>query len=562
MRQTRRRRGMRASNTVTYYRTTFVSSNTRITSVAMLAGALLAVMAAGTLHAQVEPIPDRRQVRSDTGRATVGAPQRPGAPSSLLDTPVSRTAYVLGPGDVLELGIFGDFDVLLSLEVGPEGTVVVPRMGVVDVLGQNLDEAEVRIQRLVGRYYRNVEVRLTLSRLRAFKVFVVGKVTDPGVRLATSATRVSEVVPTMDDDSVIYRTIMVRRASGDTLHVDLARFLQLGDLRHNPVLREGDVILVPNVDQTVEVHGPVAYPGAYEYRPGETLSELLAIANGGAGFPAQAAEPVHLSRFDEPGQRVFLTLSQTDATGLQGDAFALRPGDAIFVSERANFRRQRTAEVRGEVVRPGTYPIRPDTTTVRELIALAGGFTTEASLAHAVLQRSPMERSGSVAQLKDVPVEYLTSQERRLRHASTATDMKNVVIDFRALFGENGEVYNQPVRSGDVLLVPERRNEVLVSGAVLRPGIVAFAPGQRIEYFVELAGGYSRSADKRALTLVNARTGALLDRDDVGVIEPGDQIVVPYREPRTVLERLQTTQTIVTTISTLILAGIGLGQIF
>jgi polysaccharide export outer membrane protein len=471
---------------------------------------------------------------------------------------------VRGPGDVLQIAIFGEFDQLYQQEVAPEGSLLVPRMGIVEVLGLTLDQAQERVSGLVARYYRSAGVSLTLARVRSFKVFLLGDVDDPGVRVASSATRVSEMVPLTREDGTLHRNVVVTRTGGETVRVDLARFVQTGDLSHNPLLREGDVLLVPSIDKTVQVLGPVTFPGTYEYREGETLGELLRVATGGTGFAANAADSVKLSRFNSDSETTIYTFHRADATGARGLEFPLQPFDAIYIPEVSNFRQQKTATVRGQVRRPGTYPIRPDTTTVRQLVEMAGGFTSQASLVNSSLRRRRAETNvaGGALSLESIPPEFLSDRDRRILQSISYTETNNVVVDFQTLFAGGVDAYDQTLRHGDFLDVPEASQEVLVAGAVIQPGIVGHIPGQPIDYFIELAGGFSQNADAGDLVVLRARSGARVGRRDVQEVEPGDQIVVPFEEPRTLLDWLQLTQGVVGTVSGVILTIIGMSQLF
>jgi protein involved in polysaccharide export with SLBB domain len=471
---------------------------------------------------------------------------------------------MLGPGDIVQIALFGEVNLLFQQEVAPEGSLLVPRMGIIDVLGLTLDQAEESIRDLVARYYRSAGVSLTLSRVRSFKIFLLGDVGEPGVRTANSATRVSEIVPLTRENGILHRNVVLTRTSGDTLRIDLARFAQMGDLSQNPLLREGDVLLIPSIDQTVQVYGPVAFPGTYEYRDGETLAELLRVANGGTGFAASAADSVRLSRFDSDAETTVFTFQRGEATGPQGMGFTLQPFDAVYLAAIANYREQKTATVRGQVRRPGTYPIRADTTTVRQLIEMAGGFTSQASLVNSTLQRRRVENTGAGGSrpLESIPPEYLSDHDRRILQSISYTDTNNVVVDFQTLFAGGVDAYDQTLRDRDLLDVPEARQEVLVAGAVVQPGIVGHVPGQPIDYFIGLAGGYSQNADARDLVVLKARTGARVGRRDVGAVEPGDQIVVPFAEPTTFMERVQMVQSVAGIVSGLILTVIGIGQLF
>lgn len=479
--------------------------------------------------------------------------------SALLDAPVSRMEYALGPGDVVDLSVFGELNNLYRLTVTPEGAVVIPAVGVVNVLGLNLEDAQSRVREQVLRLYRNIGIHLTLSRIRHFKVYVVGDVGSPGVQVASAATRVSEIVRWDTARTVIPRNIILRRGSGEVATVDLVRFRHTGDLSANPLLREGDALVIPAVDQTIQIHGRAAFPGTYDYRPGETLAELLAIANGGNRLPTDAADTLRLSRMVDRNRQEIHTFSHAEAFGPAGQAFVLRPFDALYIPRVVDYQQQHTATISGQVAFPGTYPIRPDTTTVRDLVALAGGFVPDASLTGSSLQRRPPATGERrLRQLQGVPPELLSSQERRVLQAGARGDDTHVVIDFQRLFAQGEDAYNQVLRDGDSLSVPRRSDEVVILGAVLQPGMVQYTPEQGVEHFVRLAGGYGRNADRRDVVVVRASSGNRLDASDARRIEPGDAIIVPFRERRDYLRTLQTTSTVVTTVTGMILTFLAL----
>jgi polysaccharide biosynthesis/export protein len=479
----------------------------------------------------------------------------------LLTQLVDRQSYVLGPGDRLEISLVGELNRSHSAMVSPEGTLVLPGMGVVAVGGETLDVAQDRVSRLVSRFYRNVEVHVTLSDVRRFRVFVVGDPSVRGTQVATSATRVSEVVPTRTGEGVMRRNVIVRRMNGDSIIADLQGFQQTGDLSRNPLLREGDVIVVPAIDRTVQVVGRLRYPGLYEYREGESLASLLSIANGGGPFPSDAGDSVRVTRFAEGERREVLALSRVDADGGTGAALSMQPFDAVFVPGTANFREQPTATIRGQVARPGTYPIRQDTTTVRELIAMAGGLTQNASLIGARLQRDSAEAgNAALERLAAIPEELRSPEERQILQISAAGEHRSVVTNFEQLFARGEDATDQRLWGSDLVTVPRRRDEVLVLGAVHTPGIVGYAPGQRIAEVVDRAGGYTRRANRRGAVVLRARTGARLNASEVGGIEPGDAVVVPYRERVTALQVMQTTGMVVSTVSSMILAYIAISN--
>lgn len=525
--------------------------------------ALAGVLLVGGVRPSIAQVTAGTPVDTTAAVAQVPAPVQLG-PAIPLDVPVRRSEYELGPGDVVNLSLFGDLNLTHTLTVTPEGTVVVPTVGVVRVLDQNLDEAQSRVRQAVLRLYRNIDVSLSLAQMRTFKVFVLGAVARPGVRLATPATRVSEVVgaAAATTDQILARNIILRRATGDSVRVDLARFFLAAEVGANPGLRAGDVVVVRAADETIQAFGRVFHPGTYEYRPGETLADFLSLANAGAGFPANAADTVRLTRFVSAEQREFLVLSRAEAVGPRGRGLVLRPGDAVYVPEIANFHRQRVATVTGQVLRPGVYPIRPDTTTVSELVEMAGGFTPQASLVQATLRRPfPAQLAGTAPALETAPAETLSPEEQQIRRIRAQGDETNVVLDFERLFAQGQRAYDQTLRAGDVLNVPERRNEVAVLGAVRSPGLVQYTPGRPASHYVNLAGWYTRRADWRDAVVLRARLGTPVPAADAGELQPGDVVVVPFRERRTAVERLATIQAVAGIASGLIFTIIGVGRI-
>ncbi|HEX8431082.1 MAG TPA: SLBB domain-containing protein, partial [Longimicrobium sp.] len=109
-------------------------------------------------------------------------------------------------------------------------------------------------------------------------------------------------------------------------------------------------------------------------------------------------------------------------------------------------------------------------------------------------------------------------------------------------FAAGNDAYDQRIRSGDVLTIPQRREEVVVLGAVVRPGLVEYTPELGVQGFVNRAGGFTSRANWREAILLRAGTGTRIPATDVRQVEPGDRIIVPFRPRRTVLERVGTIQ--------------------
>ncbi|MEZ4653875.1 MAG: polysaccharide biosynthesis/export family protein [Candidatus Eisenbacteria bacterium] len=133
-----------------------------------------------------------------TAAGSVGAGAELGsalaAPGAALESAINADDYRLGPGDVLTVGIWGPQPITYDLPVTLEGKVLLPSIGILPVDGLPLGEARAKIRERILKDFRNVDVTVTLTRLRKFQVHVLGQVERPGTYLASAVDRVSSAV--------------------------------------------------------------------------------------------------------------------------------------------------------------------------------------------------------------------------------------------------------------------------------------------------------------------------------------------------------------------------------
>ncbi|MGC2891238.1 MAG: polysaccharide biosynthesis/export family protein, partial [Candidatus Acidiferrum sp.] len=96
-----------------------------------------------------------------------------------MDLPVGPD-YVLGPGDSLEIDLWGGVSQRLFRVVDREGRVSLPEAGPLLVSGRNLGDVQSAVQQVLRTEYRDVSADVSLSRLRTVRVYVVGDVAAPG----------------------------------------------------------------------------------------------------------------------------------------------------------------------------------------------------------------------------------------------------------------------------------------------------------------------------------------------------------------------------------------------
>ncbi len=507
-----------------------------------------------------------------------------------LEGPVDTATYRVGPGDVLTVMIGGAFGKTLQAEVSAEGKLVLAELGTLTVAGKTLATVRDSVRHFLRPHFAQVPIDVVLSRPRSFYVHITGAVPNPGRVRTTAAARVSDIVeqafaPPADIPSMAppeaatetpvvppapflrtYRTdaskdfmpalrnVLLHRADGTTLRIDLLQYYTTGTLTHNPYLLDGDVVEVPAFHlqrDAVTVQGLIPYPGTYDVRPDDTLLDLLAVAAGPDGL-RRIKEVRLVRRPTAPDTGTVAQLIALDTLRTHPErAPSLRAGDRIIVipTETA------TAAAYGFVRYPGTYPIEHGKTTVRQLIELAGGLLPEANPRVAYIERTRSFYFKGTAQATD-----LDFFGRSYLHQSLQAN--RVVVNVADIL--EGKAPDFPLYDGDRVIIPRDEQTVFVTGHVARPGYIPYTPGQPVLYYIAQAGGLG--PQPRSIYVFDASTGQVRQGLDAPVYS-GDTIFVD-REPaadtpevaQLVLNdqisrrqhRILTFQTILTGISTIV----------
>lgn len=484
------------------------------------------------------------------------------------DQEVDPRTYTVGPGDVFQLYIWGEWNRSYQLQVNPEGNAIVPTVGDFHVSALTLAEAKERILKVAQAKYPGVEITLTLSSMRYFTVYLTGTVVREGSFMIHPNTRVSDLIELgggyLDDlQGTIEETVAGKkltrprqiqpqptaRRSVQLIHrdsteqiVDLEMFRATGEVGFNPYVRMGDVVHVGYRQQDIFVYGSVNKEGVQEFRPGDTVGTLLTLGGGVSGnAPLEVAE---IWRFRPDGRTndiLPLISPEQVAQNIRAadiSAFPLQSKDMLFIRTRSDWQQTPTVHVQGEVKYRGRYRIVLGQTRLRDLIEQAGGFNERASLPEARLLRTKaraikdpelarlqaLQRMSGLADMNPEDRAYLKTKGREERG--------RLAIDFQRLFAEGDSTQNILLEGGDVVFVPERRRTVSISGQVKKPGLTRFEEGRRVTYYLDQAGGFSWSANKGGTRLIRARTGEREKLDNDLIVEPGDEIWVPENEYR------------------------------
>jgi len=310
---------------------------------------------------------------------------------------INPEQYIVGPGDAFAIVIWGESEGPIQATVTPEGQLVIPTIGAIEVDGLTLKEVQQKVAEVGSKRYRNRPVTAYLMGVRKIRVHVLGDVRKPGTYVATPLDRVSDLIQRAEglNWSAQEGCIELRRANGQKRLINYDKFRREGDLSENPTVLGGDVIFVPQArvpEELVRLEGQLGGVGWYVFQPGETLMQFLRRV--GALSRAVDLKGVLVKRMgsDSDNYQIF-SLNLTDG---EGRNFVLQSGDVILLPSI-----NRNVYVRGAVQTPGAYTYYPGL-KARDYVGLAGGTQEAGSLASTKVIHA---RDHSVEKGPDVEVE-------------------------------------------------------------------------------------------------------------------------------------------------------------
>ena len=275
------------------------------------------------------------------------------APLDLAPVPSN---YILGPGDVLRIRVWGQINYQGNVTVDRSGEVYVPitQVGPVHVAGLQANELDQHLREALGRVYRNFDLQVDVGQIRAMQIYVAGEARRPGVYTVSSLSTLIDALFASGGPSVqgSLRHIQVRRGSETVTDFDLYAFLIRGDKSTDVKLASGDVIFIPPAGAQAAITGSVRVPAIYELRANESLADLIADAGGLSTVASETR--VSIERIDNHSARQAMEVAY-DQTGL---ATQLAEGDLVRVFSIVP-QYQKTVMLRGNIANPGRFAWHP-----------------------------------------------------------------------------------------------------------------------------------------------------------------------------------------------------------
>jgi polysaccharide biosynthesis/export protein len=355
---------------------------------------------------------------------------------------VNKADYVLGPGDQLQLNMYGQSD----LFTGPstvlvDGTISLPFIGRVPVAGRTVKEVEISVTNLYKKFFKRPNLTIVLAKPRQLTLAVSGEVAKPGTYPFTGIDQIPTVSQLLKlsggvTPSADLRNVQIRRskfgAPGvyESISVNLMKLIQEGDISQDIRMRDGDIVFIPvaakpsladfaaaadssfaaaNTDPlNIAVIGEVFRPGPYTVQASNsvvgqagtqgtpsgangknlpTVSQAVQLAGGIK--PEADVRKIQVRRITRTGTEQLLAVDlwkllvegdiRQDIPLQQGDTVVISKSAIPLTAEEQQFLSNATlspatidVNVVGEVTKPGTVKIKPNTPLNTAVLAAGG----------------------------------------------------------------------------------------------------------------------------------------------------------------------------------------------
>lgn len=273
----------------------------------------------------------------------------------ITDVPVGPD-YVIGPGDSFTIVIWGRVNLTYEVTVDRNGEITLPELGVLRVWGLTLKGLRDYLRHEFSRKYTQFEMNITMGRLRAIRVFVVGEAVTPGSYSLSSLSTLFNALFSAGGPSKrgTLRNIQLIRDNKVIKTVDLYDFLMKGDKSQDVRLQNEDTIFIPMIGPVVGIAGNVKRPAIYEMKRPLSLKEAIELAGGIT--PTGYLQRVQVERVLAHEYRIVVDFDLSCPSGGKWETI-LQDMDMVKVFPILPIT-QNIVYLEGHVERPGGYELK------------------------------------------------------------------------------------------------------------------------------------------------------------------------------------------------------------
>jgi protein involved in polysaccharide export with SLBB domain len=405
-------------------------------------------------------VPEVKKPSSRYGYDFFSNPNISFEPNLRIATPKN---YVLGSDDQLSLTLTGLNEIEMESVINHEGNVNIAYVGLINVNGLTIEEAQARIFARMSKAYpalktKQTQLTISLSAYRSIRVTIIGEAERPGAYQISSLSTMFNALYTSGGptETGSLRDIQLIRNNKKIASIDLYEFLQTGKMSEDIRLEDQDVIVYPPYIKRVELGGMVKRPLVYELKPNENLSHALQYAGG-------FNDSAYTDRL-KVVQRNARDKNYKDVDANAFVSYIPMQGDSIYAEKQLpSFENKVT--ITGAVYRPGDYGYS-NGMSLQSLLQKADGLRSDAFLPRATIKRLTSHRD-----------RVLVSVDLQKLNAGTPFVLERE--DFIQIYTKQ-EL--------------EEVQYITIAGHVRTPGKILYREGMQIQDVIAMSGGFMKDA--------------------------------------------------------------------
>lgn len=217
--------------------------------------------------------------------------------------PANSSAPVIGPGDEIEITVYGASDLSGHTRVNGEGNISMPLIGYVQIAGLSSSQAEKTIESQLreNNVVKDPQVSVYVKEYTGSGISVTGEVTKPGFYSALGPHRLFDVLQAAGGttDKAANKVVVNHRGEKDATTFYISKDPAEMAASNIP-LQPGDTVVVPKAG-IVYVLGEVTRPGGYVLNSTGGITVLQVVAAAGGTTHVASAGKTRLLRRTENG---------------------------------------------------------------------------------------------------------------------------------------------------------------------------------------------------------------------------------------------------------------------
>ena len=374
---------------------------------------------------------------------------------------IPNDSYILGPGDVVTVSIFGKSQADLQFTIKPDGFIEPASLPKIYLKGISLGQAREVVRRRLQNFYQfdKGQFALTLTTSRTLTIQITGAVAQPGsYTLSAYNTAFNALIAAGGPTKLgTVRNIQVING-GRVKELDIYEYLFNPSKQSDYYLQDNDILYVPFIGDLVEVGGSMKQVGVFEMKEKETFTDLLKYTGGYLNDALR--DEIQLVRKNKEGSFV------KEYSGKELAKLTFEDGDKVIIATQTSDKKD-YVEVNGWVDYPGIYGIR-DYPTVKQVL-MKVGVREETRMDVAYLTRTNTDGTRKLIQFN--PSEEIATPDS---------------VAFALLPEDQISLFN--IR--DFV----DKATVAIEGAVRAPGAFALDENANVAYLIDLAKGLKQDA--------------------------------------------------------------------